>query len=40
MTYYIKVYYGKHLDNFGHIVEFDNEGEYTTKKDVLFALWI
>ena len=32
------VSYGKHLDNFGHMVFFDNEGKYTTKKDLINAL--
>jgi len=34
---YLKVNYGKHKDNFGKIVPFINEGEYTTKTDLLQA---
>lgn len=34
---YLRVYYGKGIDNFGKVVDFYNEGEYTTKKDLLFA---
>jgi hypothetical protein len=31
---YLKVSYGKLLDNFGKLTNFVNEGEYTNKKDL------
>lgn len=31
---YIKVTYGKHLDNWGKIIEFYNDGIYHTEKDI------
>lgn len=36
-TIYVKADYGKHKDNFGDIVTFDNEGEYPTYKEALSA---
>ena len=33
----IKASYGKHINNFGELVEFTNEGEYKNKKDALNA---
>ena len=35
MLYCLKVWYGKQLDNFGHLVDFDNEAECPTKKELL-----
>ena len=35
---YLRVSYGKDVDNFGKITYFYNDGEYETKKDALFAL--
>lgn len=35
---YLRVSYGKGLDNFGKITYFYNNGEYKTKKDLFFAL--
>jgi len=35
---YLRVSYGKGLDNFGKVTNFYNDGEYKTKKDLLFAL--
>lgn len=34
---YIKVFYGKRLDNFGKFVNFDNEGVYDNKQDLWLA---
>jgi hypothetical protein len=30
----LKVSYGKRIDNFGKLTNFDNEGEYDNKKDL------
>ena len=35
---YLRVSYGKGLDNYGKVTNFYNDGEYTTKNDLLFAL--
>jgi len=35
---YLRVSYGKDLDNFGKVTNFYNDGEYKTKRDLLFAL--
>jgi hypothetical protein len=35
---YIKVSYEKRLDNFGKLVNFDNEGVYDNKQDLWLAL--
>jgi len=34
---YLRVYYGKHENNFGKKVAFYNNGYYNTKRDSLFA---
>ena len=34
---YLRITYGRHEDNFGKFVQFDNKGEYTTKKDLWAA---
>ena len=34
---YIKVDYGKSLDNFGKMTNFHNDGEYVTRKDLMMA---
>lgn len=34
---YLRVYYGKHLDNFGKVSEFHNDGWYETKPDLWLA---
>lgn len=36
-TIYIRASYGKHLDNFGDVVTFENEGEYNTYEMALQA---
>lgn len=38
--YWLKVIYGKALDNYGKMETFDNEGEYTTREDLLRTLKI
>ncbi len=35
---YLRGSYGKSIDAFGKITNFYNDGEYKTKKDLLFAL--
>lgn len=35
---YLRVSYGKGLDNFGKVTNFYNDGEYKTKKDLFLAL--
>ena len=35
---YIKVVYGKSLDNYGKLREFYNDGEYTNRKDLNLAV--
>jgi hypothetical protein len=35
---YLKVIYGKFIDNFGKKTLFMNEGDYTNKKDFMLAL--
>ncbi len=35
---YLRVYYGKHLDNFGKISEFHNDGWYESKPELWLAL--
>lgn len=35
---YLRVSYGKGLDNFGKVTNFYNDGEYKNKKDLFFAL--
>lgn len=35
---YLRVSYGKSIDNFGKLTNFYNDGEYKTKKNLLFAL--
>ena len=35
---YLRVFYGRGRDNFGKLTDFYNDGEYKTKKDLLFAL--
>ena len=35
--YTLKVIYGKYKDVFGKVVQFINEGEYKTKKDLKYA---
>jgi len=35
---YLRVSYGKGIDNFGKVTNFYNDGEYKTKRDLLFAL--
>ena len=35
---YLKVIYGRFLDNFGNKTLFMNEGDYQTKKDFMLAL--
>jgi len=35
---YLRVSYGKDIDNFGKLTNFYNDGEYKTKRDLLFAL--
>ena len=37
MSYYLRAYYGKHLDNKGRMVQFDNEGTWFNKKDTIQA---
>jgi len=39
-NYYLRVTYGKFLDVFGKMETFFNDGEYETKKDLLYALTI
>jgi hypothetical protein len=34
ISVYLKVYYGKHEDNFGKIVPFYNDGEYENETDL------
>lgn len=34
ISVYLKIYYGRHKDNFGKIVPFYNDGEYENKKDL------
>ena len=34
---HLRVSYGRHLDNFGKMVEFWNDGVYDTRKDFLLA---
>lgn len=36
-TIYIRANYGKHQDNFGDMVTFQNEGEYSTYEQALQA---
>jgi len=36
--YYLKVIYGKALNNFNKIVTFDNSGEWTSRKELFQAL--
>ena len=36
--YWLRVIYGKALDNFGKMETFDNEGEWETRKEFLQAL--
>ena len=35
---YLRVSYGKGIDSFGKVINFYNDGEYKTKKDLFFAL--
>jgi len=35
---YLRVSYGKYLDNFGKLTNFYNDGWYDNKKDLLLAL--
>jgi len=35
---YLRVSYGKGIDNFGKVTNFYNDGEYKTKKDLFSAL--
>ena len=35
---YLRVSYGKHLDNFGKLTNFYNDGWYDNEKDLLLAL--
>lgn len=35
---YLRVYYGKHLSNFGKIERFWNDGYYDSRKDLMLAL--
>lgn len=35
---YLRVSYGKALDNFGKVTNFYNSGEYENRKDLFFAL--
>ena len=35
---YLRVSYGKHLDNFGKLINFYNDGWYDNKKDLHLAL--
>jgi len=36
--YYLKVTYGKALNNFNKMITFDNSGEWTNRKELLHAL--
>lgn len=35
---YLRIVYGKERDNFGHLVKFYNDGDYTTKAEFNQAL--
>ena len=35
---YLRVSYGRGLNNFGKMANFYNDGDYTTKHDLIFAL--
>lgn len=35
---YVRVSYGKYIDNFGKKITFYNDGIYTSKNDLFFAL--
>ena len=35
---YLRVSYGRGIDNFGKVTNFYNDGEYKTRKDLLFAM--
>ncbi|MEM4326304.1 MAG: hypothetical protein QXU40_03305, partial [Candidatus Pacearchaeota archaeon] len=35
---YLRVSYGRGIDNFGRVTNFYNDGEYENKKDLFFAL--
>lgn len=37
ISFYIKANYGKHLDNYGDMTTFENEGEYSSYKKALLA---